>query len=465
VVRDVSRGRFLDRSAERRFADLDGRDRAWAMEAAYGTVRLRGRLDALLAPYVGARDLDPVVRDVLRLGAFQLTEMGGVPDYAAVSESVDLARAVGRSRAAGLVNAVLKRVAAGREDPASSSFPESRGRAGGPQTPGRAAAGGRDGDPDDEPPSRVGDTTAAREGVLRELAERGSHPRWLLERWIGRYGPGATRALVDANNRRPELYLRLIGVGHVEASARLARVGIGSRPTALDPRSLRLDAGVDVVAALAAVPAIVQDPAASAVARHAAVPPGAMVADLCAAPGGKSFALLDLGAGRVAAFDRSAARLEALRRSAVRLGLGERAAPGTLHIAVADATRPALRDADAVLVDVPCTGTGTFRRHPDGRWRVGPDDLASLVRLQTRILKAAATAVAPGGLLVYATCSLEPEENEEQVERFLDQHPDFRLEAPDGADAAGGGASSVLRLVPHVDGADGAFAARLRRHR
>jgi 16S rRNA (cytosine967-C5)-methyltransferase len=190
-----------------------------------------------------------------------------------------------------------------------------------------------------------------------------------------------------------------------------------------------------------------------------------MVADLCAAPGGKSFALLDLGAGRVAAFDRSAARLEALRRSAVRLGLGERAAPGTLHIAVADATRPALRDADAVLVDVPCTGTGTFRRHPDGRWRVGPDDLASLVRLQTRILKAAATAVAPGGLLVYATCSLEPEENEEQVERFLDQHSDFRLEAPDGADAAGGGASSVLRLVPQVDGADGAFAARLRRHR
>jgi len=424
VVRDVSRGRLLDRAAERRFRDLDARARAWALEAAYGTVRLRGRLDRRLRPFLRGRDLDPVVRDVLRLGAYQLTEMGGVPDYAAVSESVELARSAGRGRAAGLVNAVLQRVASAPAGPPEYSDP------------------------------------------LREMEEWGSHPRWLVDRWARRYGVAAAAALVAANNRRPELYIRLVGIERDAARGALAAAGIEADPVDLDPRSLRLERGADPAAALDAVPAVVQDPAASAVARYAAFPPGAVVADLCAAPGGKSFALLDLGAERVLAFDRSARRLARLLDGAARLGLRGGAlaasARGALAAAVADATAPAVRPGRAVLVDAPCTGTGTLRRHPDGRWRLGPEDLASLAALQARILKAAAGAVGPGGLLVYATCSLEAEENEEQVERFLADRPDFRLEPPDDPRWTAG-PRPMLAVLPHVHGVDGAFAARMRR--
>ena len=447
----MSRGRFLDRAAERRFAGLDARDRAWAMEAAYGTVRLRGRLDALLDRYVGGRPLDPVVRDVLRLGAYQLTEMAGVPDYAAVSESVELARAAGRARAAGLVNAVLKRVAADA--------------APGPATPGAdlATPGADRGAPATAGPPADGSAEA--------LAAWGSHPAWLVERWLARFGPSETAVLLAANNRRPELYIRLFGVAARDAIARLAAVGIPAEAAALDPRSLRLGRGAAPAEALAAVPAIVQDPAASAVARYAGVPAGAAVADLCAAPGGKSVALLDLGAGAVFAFDRSGRRLAAVRATADRLGIagagrsrGAAAGRGRLHLGVADATAVAVRPCSVVLLDAPCTGTGTFRRHPDGRWRVGPEDLASLARLQARILRAAAGAVAPGGLLVYATCSLEPEENEEQVEHFLADHADFRIDPPEGGGSAWAG-EPVLRILPHAHGVDGAFAARLRRSR
>lgn len=422
-MRDVSRGRLLDRSAARRLAGLEPRSRAWAVEAAYGTVRLRGRLDARLRPLLHA-DLDPVVRDVLRLGAYQLTEMGGVPDYAAVSESVELARAVGRGRAAGLVNAVLKRLAA--SPPAEPHLAD----------------------------------------PLTELEEWGSHPRWLVERWARRFGQDAAAELVRANNLRPELYIRLVGIGTEEAMSALAAAGIEAHAADLDPRSLRLGRGVDPAAVLATVPAVVQDPAASAVARYAAFPVGATVADLCAAPGGKSFALLDLGADRVFAFDRSPRRLRALLDTAARLERGAGPSGGfgpvAISAAVADATAPAVARCASVLVDAPCTGTGTLRRHPDGRWRVGPEDLASLAALQARILKAAARVVTPGGLLVYATCSLEPEENEDQVERFLEAHREYRLEPPPEETSAVG-SDPTLTVLPHVHGADGAFAARLSR--
>ncbi|MEN8375819.1 MAG: transcription antitermination factor NusB [Gemmatimonadota bacterium] len=429
VLRDVSGGALLDRSAARRFSELDTRDRAWAVEAAFGTTRLRGRLDAALAPHLAGKALDPAVRDVLRLGVYQLKEMGGVPPYAAVSESVGLARASGRGRAAGLVNAVLHRVA----------------------------------EADYAPPPTGSDTLTA-------LATWGSHPRWLLERWLARYGADATAALVDANNRRPELYIRLIGDGVDAALRRLAGVGIDAERVALEPRSLRLPAGTDLGVAFGAARAIVQDPAASAAVRYAALPQGHSIADLCAAPGGKSFALLDLGAGRVTPADRSRSRLRSVVDTAERLGLrggstGAASAPspaGLLGPVAADACAPPFAPGDAVLLDAPCTGTGTLRRHPDGRWRVGPADLASLAALQARMLDAAADAVAPGGLLIYATCSLEPEENEEQVDRFLADNEGFRLDPPAGSDVPVC-AQGYLRVLPQEQGVDGSFAARLRR--
>jgi 16S rRNA (cytosine967-C5)-methyltransferase len=206
------------------------------------------------------------------------------------------------------------------------------------------------------------------------------------------------------------------------------------------------------------VPAVVQDPAAALVVRYAAVPEGATVLDLCAAPGGKALGLAER-AGHVAAADLSRRRMRRVSENAERVGWG-----GRIGAVVADARHPPFRATDVVLLDAPCTGTGTFRRHPDGRWRITPLDLAALVVLQDELLDAAAGLVRPGGVLVYSTCSLEPEENEERMEGFLAKHPGWTVDPEPGAvDASLLDGAGRLCVLPQRHGVDGAFAARLRR--
>jgi len=201
----------------------------------------------------------------------------------------------------------------------------------------------------------------------------------------------------------------------------------------------------------------VQDPASTLVVRYADVPPGSVVADLCASPGGKALEL-SRDAHHVFAMDRSEGRMQRLLTNLHRLE-----APSVIPI-VGDARHPAIGPVDAVLVDAPCTGTGTFRRHPDARWRLKVSDLAVMAATQRSILSAAAHVVRPGGLLVYSTCSLEPEENDAQVERFLAENEGWRLEPPaDGVIPVSVLDAGRLRVLPHRHGADGAFAARLRR--
>lgn len=421
VMRRVRQGDLADRALGRVLPELAERDRAWVQELVYGTLRLRGRLDHLLAERVhrGLDGLEADVLDVLRLGAYQLLEMGGVPAYAAVSESVELAKSVSRG-GAGLVNAVLKAVRRGETAAAFPSF----------------------------------ETDPA-----AHLSSWGSHPRWLVERWMARFGADATRRLVAWNNTRPDIFLRPLGVTVEAAAAAVAAAGVGVEVAG--PETLRLDAGADVGAALAAVPAVVQDPAAGLVVRCAAPEPGQTVVDLCAAPGGKALALAAGGAGHVVAGDVSLRRQRRLSENTARLA-GQLDAPLPLSVLVADARRPALASAALVLVDAPCTGTGTLRRHPDGRWRIGAADLAALVALQREILDAAAALVRPGGVLVYATCSLEPEENGGQVAAFLERSPGFEAEvAP--LDARWLDDAGRLAVTPQDHDMDGAFAARLRR--
>ncbi len=419
TLRRVRAGELADRALERSAGGLSERDRAWTQELVYGTFRLRGRLDHLLDARVrgGVAELDPDVLDVLRLGAYQLLEMASVPPYAAVSQSVELARAAGAGRASGLVNGVLQAL---RRSGSEVRFPDRRV------------------DP------------------VGYLAAWHSHPRWLVERWVRAWGVEDTEALLEADNRRPELYLRPLRVETAEARARLEAAGIGSEAVPFSPDSLRILPPAGARDALAAVPAAVQDPAAALVVRYAAVPEGARVLDLAAAPGGKALGLAER-AGFVVAADVSPLRLLRVRENAERVG--ER-----LGLVAADALFPPFRPVDVVLLDAPCTGTGTFRRHPDGRWRVRPDDLAALAALQREMLAEAAALVRPGGWLVYSTCSLEPEENQDQVSAFLGAHPEFVLDPPAGAvddwllDMRG-----ELRVLPQRTGVDGAFAARMRR--
>lgn len=418
TLRATRRGELADRALFSALTAVPARDRGWTQELAYGTFRLRGRLDHLIATHVrgGLDRVDDDVLDILRLGAYQLVEMASVPPYAAVSESVELARSSGNARATGFVNGVLQSLA---RAPDRTDFP------------------------------------ALENDAPGYLATWGSHPPWLVSRWIGRLGEAGAAALVAANLRRPQLYLRPVRTDVAAAVHALTAAGMQVEPVDGAPDAVRVIEG-SVVEALAAGPAIVQDPAAGLVARFVDPAPGATVLDLCAAPGGKAVALADFGAHVIAA-DRSIERTGRLAANVRRLP------PLPIDVVVADARRPAVPVADVVLLDAPCTGTGTFRRHPDGKWRVEPADLASLVALQCDLLRSAAAVTAPGGLLVYATCSLEPEENEAQVDRFLEETPEFTLEPGTAVDARWLDPLGRLRVLPHESGWDGAFAARLRR--
>lgn len=423
VFRAVRRGRRADRALDEVFRRLRSRDRAWTHELVYGTLRLRGRIDHLLDHHVrgGTAVLSPDLLDILRLGAYQLLYMDGVPAYAAVSQSVALAKAVAGRGAGGLANAVLRALANAGEE--RELFP----------APDRDPAG--------------------------YLATWGSHPRWLVERWLARWPFHEVERLVEANNRAPEICLLPLGLPAHEAMERLAEAGIAAEPVEDGAGTLRLPQDVRPEAALEVVPGVIQDPAAAQVVRYTHPRSGTLVADLCAAPGGKALALAARVRYLVAA-DRSAARLRMARENQMRLPPSARGAVGFV---VADAARPPLRAADLVLLDAPCTGTGTLRRHPDAKWRLKPEDIPRLVHAQRTLLDGAATTVAPDGILVYATCALEPEENEEQVDAFLRRNPAFsRAEAGEVPARFLDGRGQLI-VLPQRDGFDGVFAARLRR--
>ncbi len=421
TLAEIRAGSLLDAAFQRRAEELDARDRRWTQELVYGMLRRRGWLDAVVGDRVrgGLARLDPDLTDLLRLGTYQLLCMGSVPPYAAIAQTVELAKQRHGIGASKLANAVLRRIDRERDELAV-----------------RAPA-----DP------------------LDALALEYSHPRWLIARWVARWGADRTRALLEANNREAPLVVRPYGIvrEQLEATLEAAAVHVTEAPLVEDSLQLSGAVALRELGAFQQGLLFVQDPAATLVTRYAAIPPHAVVADLCAAPGGKSIELSRL-ASVVYAADASAARLGRLRETIDRLEIGN------IEPIVADARTVALRGVDVVLVDAPCTGTGTFRRHPDARWRLKPNDIAVMAAAQRSILRGAADAVAPGGLLIYSTCSLETEENDAQVESFLVDHPGWSLEPPpDGAVPAAVLDAGRLRVLPHEHGVDGAFAARLRR--
>lgn len=426
VFGDLRSGELLDSALDRHTDDLDARDKRWVRELLYGTLRQRGWLDALLESRVrgGLSRLDDDITDLLRLGMYQLLFMHSVPPYAAIAQTVELAKRRHGIGASKLVNAVLRRLD-------------------------RESAGILDTTPE---------SLGARDPV-DALSIRYSHPRWLVARWVGRWGADATQTLLERNNTEAPLTVRPYGIVREQLEATLDAAGIETEEVPLVPDSLILRGAGSIteVGSFRQGLFFVQDPAATLVTQYAAIPAGSVVADLCAAPGGKALEL-SRTAGSVIAMDRSFSRLSLVTSNVARLDVRN------LSVAVADARRPAVSEVDAVLIDVPCTGTGTFRRHPDARWRLRVSDLAVMGAMQRAILAAAAKIVRPGGLLIYSTCSLEPEENDAQIENFLSANSEWSLEPPPaGAVPASVVDAGRLRVLPHVHGVDGAFAARLRR--
>lgn len=422
IFGDLRAGELLDAAFDRRTARFDARDRRWTRELVYGSLRKRSILDAYLQARVkgGLGRIDADLVDLLRLGSYQLLMMGSVPAYAAIGQTVELAKRRHGIGASKLVNAVLRRLDRDREQ---LSIPQL-------------------------------------EDPVEALALEHSHPVWLVARWSAHWGVEETRRLLVANNVEAPLIARPVHVVREQLEASLEESGVHVEDAPLLRDSLVLAGPIASLQELSAFRKgqfHLQDPASTLVTIYAAISPGSVVADVCAAPGGKSVELAKT-AGCVFSSDLSFARLRRVKENIERLDLSN------VHAFVADARFAATREVDAALLDAPCTGTGTFRRHPDARWRLKPSDLAVSASLQRALIRSTAQRVKVGGLLIYSTCSLETEENDAIVEGFLRENPSWRVEPPPaGIVPAGVMDGGYLRVLPQAHGADGAFAARLRR--
>ncbi|HEX4601047.1 MAG TPA: transcription antitermination factor NusB [Gemmatimonadales bacterium] len=411
ILEAVRSGATFQTARDQAFGRLSDRDRRLAHELAAGVLRHRARLDGGLE----LATADPRLHDILRLGAYQLRLLARVPPYAAVSTSVALAREVAGEPAARYVNHTLRHLS-------------------------RAPA-------------------PAPEGVA-------THPRWLVARWVHQFGREEARRLIAWNDTPPPLTLQPARWDRSTLEHRLKAAGFGVReaPFGAGLEVLRTEAPGAMrpgsLPGFAEGGFIVQDPAHALVCRYAAVPPGGRVADLCAAPGGKAVMLERLGA-RVVAADRRRERSGRLAETARRAGVA-------IRVVLADLVSSPFGTGalDAVLVDAPCSATGTMRRHPDARWRLSPRTIARAAERQRALVAAAALLVRPGGLLIYATCSLEPEENGEIVNEFLARHPAFeRAPAAGAVPAALVAANGDFQTLPGRQATDGAYAARLVRTR
>jgi 16S rRNA (cytosine967-C5)-methyltransferase len=395
-------------------------------ELVKGTLRWRGRLDWVLdrLVHIGLTQVQPWVRNILRMGAYQILFLDRVPAHAAVDESVKLAHRYGHPGTAGLVNSVLRRLV---EEKDGQTPPE-------------------------------GDD-------VESLAIWGSHPRWIVERWLDRFGLEETRALLMANNRAAPVGLRVNPLRNTreELIERLAAEGVAAEPSRLSPDHVRLveSAAPGSLAAFREGRCTAQDESEALIGRLVAPQPHERLLDLCAAPGGKCTHLAELmgDEGEVWALERAEPRVASLEATVRRLGTH------AVHVVQGDGrTYTFPMPFDRVLVDAPCSGLGVLARRADARWRKSPDLLRDLPAVQQELLVAGGRRARPGGVVVYSVCSFEPEETTDLVERFLQEQPSFVLESASGllpdevVDEHG-----FMRVLPHVHGCDGAFAARFRR--
>ena len=428
ILNTVEQGQKLDVAFTALSENLNPRDRSWCRELVYGVQRLRGRIDYLLNRKIhkGINSLNSTVRDTLRMSLYQILYMSSVPEYAAVSQAVELIRSTEGESATGFVNAVLRATVA-------------------------------DGDGYEHFPDCELDP-------LGFLSTWGSHPRWLVERWLERWSLEDVQRLVEANNSVPSIYLRCLGVTPEEAIEILANVGIKSALAGYGTGCVVLIGEYSLTEAMAVVPSVVQDPASALVVPYVDPEPEKIVADLCSAPGGKTMAMAARG-NLVIAADLSFERLGFVWDNIHRISTGFRDHNDfKVHLVQADAVAPVLKSADVVLLDVPCTGTGTLRRNPDARWKLTLESLKKLVKLQDRILEVSSNLLASGGLIAYSTCSLEEEENEDCISRFLQDHKDFEIDPGSGVEEIYMNDQGQLCIMPQNFGFDGAFASRLRKN-
>jgi 16S rRNA (cytosine967-C5)-methyltransferase len=412
-------------------ARLSPADRGLCHELVCGVVRWQATLDRLIARKTDpARELRPALRNLLRLGLYQIFWLDRIPPHAAVHETVELAKRAGYHSQAGLINAVLR-----------AYLRES-----------------------DEIKKILADMK------ISQPALGWSHPEWLVEKWRNYFGDEKTRQLLEWNNTPPKTFAR-INTLKTDAAKLVERW----REENVDYDFLTRDwTGENLCFELKSHPPLaklasfragffyLQDPSTLLAPALLAAQPGETILDLCAAPGGKTTFLAQQmnNEGKIIACDISEERLKLIRENCARLGVN------IADFSLADdisqnrqlaAAKPLAqsgsaignRQFDKILVDAPCSNTGVLRRRVDLRWRLSPEEILRLQKTQLDLLQLAAPQLKPGGILTYSTCSLEPEENAEVVKQFLATHPGFKLE-------------TERQLLPFADGVDGAYVAKLK---
>ncbi len=421
-----------------REASFSKLDRAFLTELVYGTLRWQKTVDWVLNQVIhaGITGLTPWIRNILRLGVYQLLFMDKIPVSAVCNEGTNLAKRYGHQGVARLVNGVLRNVA--RHDQ-NWEYPDPR------------------------------------EAPVEHLAIRYSHPEWMVKRWLDRYGFADTLALCKANNSAAPNSIRTntLRTTPAKLTEQLEQEGALVEKSALVPEGLilkRVSAYGDLKAMEQGL-FQVQDES-SMLAGYGLKPfPGARVIDACAGPGGKTTHLAQFmeNRGEIIALDIHEHKVKLISENCRRLGID-----------IVQTYRQDAKDlpglwegwADFVLVDAPCSGLGVLRRRPDARWHKSMEQIEELATLQQQILQAASRCVKPGGVLLYSTCTLEPEENEDQVNRFLSENQvQFKLEdlsgylpfVPKRPEEREQIKKGFLTLLPHIYGTDGFFLARLRR--
>ena len=425
-----TRGAWADAAlpAQLRQAGLDRKDASLCSRIVYGVLQNQLLLDFYLESFCTQPldHLQPPLADILRIGAYQILYLDKVPDSAAVNSAVELAKTSGRSRASGLVNAVLRNLA--RNKDALPAVPE--------------------------------------EDPVKALSICTSHPRWLVKRLLGLLGQEEAQILLEADNAPAPLTAQVNTLrftpDHVRAELEAEGAAAAALPWLPDCLTISGAGDLEKLSSFRAGAFYVQDPAARMAVFAAGVRPGAHVLDVCAAPGGKSFAaaIQMENRGAVLSCDLHGNKLKRVREGAERLGIT------CIETAATDGRKfhPAWEGAfDAVLVDAPCSGLGIIRKKPDVRYK-SLDSLLAMPVIQRGILDNAARYVKPGGTLLYSTCMILPEENQEVTDGFLAEYPEFSrapfsLPLPGTEEAETG----QVTLWPHRHGTDGFYICRMTR--
>ncbi len=405
---------------------IDHRDRRFLYEITYGMLRQQLYLDFIIDHFLkgDGSTIAPQLRRILRMGAYQILFLDKVPGYASVNEAVDEAKKNQETKyQSGLVNALLRNIiknAAKLPRPTSTD-------------------------------------------IATRLSIEFSHPVWMIRRWLVSFGMSKTKKLLEFNNQKPDIFLRrrLRGISRQQfesAAHPLCDMPVGFQnlyykllqPVPVDELSLLSDGMCNI-----------QSPSSGFVVAMLDIKTNDRILDMCSAPGGKSVLAAELAGdtGRVVAADLKSGRLKSVRENYEMLAIRN------ILLVAADGAHGCYRGLfDKVLCDAPCSGSGVLHRHPDGRWHKSESDLVSLVKTQKAILNEAGKLVVSKGILIYSTCSLEKEENEEVVYSFIENNPDFVLEpAPDAIPLKYTDSRGFLRITPHDHSWDGIFAARLRK--